>query len=401
VKILIFYQYFTTPKGSWGTRIYEFSKEWVNKGHDVTVVTSIYSKSDLKAVKFIENQIFEGIKVKVLNIKIDNKQPIIKRIFSFILYSIISSWYAFTLKADIVISSSGPITVGIPGLISKIFSKKKLVYEVRDLWPEVPIEVGVIKNVFLKKVAYFFEKKLYENASLVVGLSPGIRDHIISNFNHKNVISVTNSANLNLFGEKKYFDDNILNENDFYGIYTGNIGEINNSFWLVDAARNLKNKNIDNIKIVLVGDGQLKPEIISIIKKEKLINLIHFDLMPKERLVPYIQNANVSFVPLSPNPILDTSSPNKFFESLAAGVPVIQTTKGWIKDYIEINNVGFNLEGSDSESLSELLIKLKNNPKILDNMKQNSRKCAVRDFDQIALSDLYLSSLLKLQTNKQ
>lgn len=401
MKILIFYQYFTTPKGSWGTRIYEFSKEWVNKGHDVTVVTSIYSKSDLKAVKFIENQIFEGIKVKVLNIKIDNKQPIIKRIFSFILYSIISSWYAFTLKADIVISSSGPITVGIPGLISKIFSKKKLVYEVRDLWPEVPIEVGVIKNVFLKKVAYFFEKKLYENASLVVGLSPGIRDHIISNFNHKNVISVTNSANLNLFGEKKYFDDNILNENDFYGIYTGNIGEINNSFWLVDAARNLKNKNIDNIKIVLVGDGQLKPEIISIIKKEKLINLIHFDLMPKERLVPYIQNANVSFVPLSPNPILDTSSPNKFFESLAAGVPVIQTTKGWIKDYIEINNVGFNLEGSDSESLSELLIKLKNNPKILDNMKQNSRKCAVRDFDQIALSDLYLSSLLKLQTNKQ
>ena len=397
MKILIFYQYFTTPKGSWGTRIYEFSKEWVNKGHEVTVVTSIYSKSDLKAVKFIENQIFEGIKVKVLNIKIDNKQPIIKRIFSFILYSIISSWYAFTLKADIVISSSGPITVGIPGLISKIFSKKKLVYEVRDLWPEVPIEVGVIKNVFLKKVAYFFEKKLYENASLVVGLSPGIRDHIINNFNHKNVISVTNSANLNLFGEKKYFDDNILNENDFYGIYTGNIGEINNSFWLVDAARNLKNKNIENIKIVLIGDGQLKSEIISIIKKEKLINLIHFDLMPKERLVPYIQNANVSFVPLSPNPILDTSSPNKFFESLAAGVPVIQTTKGWIKDYIEINNVGFNLEGNDSESLSELLIKLKNNPKILDEMKQNSRKCAVRDFDQIALSDLYLSSLLKLQ----
>ena len=397
MKILIFYQYFTTPKGSWGTRIYEFSKEWVKKGHEVTVVTSIYSKSDLKAVKFIENQIFEGIKVKVLNIKIDNKQPIIKRIFSFILYSIISSWYAFTLKADIVIASSGPITVGIPGLISKIFTKKKLVYEVRDLWPEVPIEVGVIKNVFLKKVAYFFEKKLYENASLVVGLSPGIRDHIINKFNHKNVISVTNSANLNLFGEKIYFDNNILKENDFYGIYTGNIGEINNSFWLVDAARNLKNKNIDNIKIVLIGDGQLKPEIISIIKKEKLINLIHFDLMPKERLVPFIQNANVSFVPLSPNPILDTSSPNKFFESLAAGVPVIQTTKGWIKDYIEINNVGFNLDGNDSESLSELLIKLKNNPKILDKMKQNSKNCAVRDFDQIALSDLYLSSLLKLQ----
>jgi glycosyltransferase involved in cell wall biosynthesis len=398
VKILIFYQYFTTPKGSWGTRIYEFSKEWVKQGHEVTIVTSIYSKSDLKASKFIETQIIEGIKVKVLNIKIDNKQPITKRIFSFILYSIISTWYALTLKSDVAIASSGPITVGIPGLISKIFTKKKLVYEVRDLWPEVPIALGIIQNTLIKKIAFYFEKKLYANASLVVGLSPGIRDHIKDNFNHKNVISVTNSANLNLFGEKKYLpNNNLLNKNDFYGIYTGNIGKINNSFWLVNAARNLKKKNIKNIKIVMIGDGQLKSEITSIIKKEKLSNLIHFDLMPKERLVPFIQNANVSFVPLSPNPILDTSSPNKFFESLAAGVPVIQTTKGWIKDYIEINNVGFNLDGGNSERLSELLIKLKNNPEILDEMKQNSKKCSVRDFDQIELSDLYLSSLLKLQ----
>ena len=398
MKILIFYQYFTTPKGSWGTRIYEFSKEWVKQGHDVTVVTSIYSKSDLKASKFIETQIIEGIKVKVLNIKIDNKQPIAKRIFSFILYSIISSWYALTLKADIAIASSGPITVGIPGLISKIFTKKKLVYEVRDLWPEVPIEMGVIKNVFIKKIAYFFEKKLYTNASLVVGLSPGIRDHIKNNFNHKNVISVTNSANLNLFGEKKYLKNNdILDETDFYAIYTGNIGEINNSFWLVDAARNLKNKNIDNIKIVLIGDGQLKEKIISIIKKEKLTNLIHFDLMSKENLVPFIQNAKVSLVPLKPNPILDTSSPNKFFESLAAGVPVIQTTKGWIKNYLDINKVGFSLEGDNSESLSNLLIELKNNPKLIKDMKINAKKCAFRAFDQTVLSEIYISSLLKLQ----
>ncbi len=147
----------------------------------------------------------------------------------------------------------------------------------------------------------------------------------------------------------------------------------------------------------MIGDGQLKSKIISIIEKEKLSNLIHFDLMPKESLVPFIQNAQVSFVPLSPNPILDTSSPNKFYESLAAGVPVIQTTKGWINDYIEINNVGFNLDGKDSECLSDLLIKLKNNPKILYIMKQNSKKCAARDFDQIKLSDSYLSSLLKIK----
>ena len=124
MKILIFYQYFTTPKGAWGTRIYEFANKWVEEGHDVTVVSSIYSKSDLKTEKFVEEQYFNGIKVKVLNIKIDNKQSFLKRVFTFIAYSVVSSWYALSIKADVVIASSGPITVGIPGLIAKRFRKR-------------------------------------------------------------------------------------------------------------------------------------------------------------------------------------------------------------------------------------------------------------------------------------
>ena len=75
MKIVYFYQYFTTPKGSWSTRVYDFTKNWVEKGHDVTVITSIYSKSDLKSTKLIETQIIDGIKLKVINVKIDNRQP--------------------------------------------------------------------------------------------------------------------------------------------------------------------------------------------------------------------------------------------------------------------------------------------------------------------------------------
>ena len=182
MKIVIFYQYFTTPAGSWGTRIYEFSKEWIKCGHDVTVVTGIYSKSDLKTSRLIENQNVEGINVKVINVRFDNKESLGKRILSFLYYSFISSWYALTLRGDIVIASSGPITVGLPGLVSKLFTRKKLVYEVRDLWPEVPIAVGALRNPFLKMLALWFEKKLYSNASLVVGLSPGMRDNIKKKF---------------------------------------------------------------------------------------------------------------------------------------------------------------------------------------------------------------------------
>ena len=146
MKIVYFYQYFSTPKGSWGTRVYEFAKNWVEQGHEVTVVSSVYSKSDLSARGFIEDQYFEGIHVKVLNVRIDNKQHFLKRIWSFLLYGILSSYYALKLNADIVIASSGPITVGLPGLIARYLRGRKLVFETRDLWPEGAIELGIIKK---------------------------------------------------------------------------------------------------------------------------------------------------------------------------------------------------------------------------------------------------------------
>src|SRR5690554_4101794 len=146
MKIVYFYQYFSTPKGSWGTRVYEFSKEWVKQGHEVTIVSSIYSKSDLNAKKLIEDQFFDGIHVKVINVVIDNKQSILKRIWTFIQYSFFSSYYALTLNADIVIASSGPITVGIPALIARYIRGRKLIFETRDLWPESAIELGIITN---------------------------------------------------------------------------------------------------------------------------------------------------------------------------------------------------------------------------------------------------------------
>lgn len=173
MKIVYFYQYFSTPKGAWCTRLYEFAKEWVEQGHEVTVVSSVYSKSDLEAKKLIEDQYFEGIHVKVINVLIDNKQSFLKRIWSFIQYGVLSSYYALTLKADVVIASSGPITVGIPGLLAKYIRGRKLVFETRDLWPEGAIELGIIKNSLLKKIAYWFEKICYKASSYIVTLSPG------------------------------------------------------------------------------------------------------------------------------------------------------------------------------------------------------------------------------------
>lgn len=395
MRLLVFYQYFTTPRGSWGTRIYEFAKLWVKAGHDVEVVTSIYAKSDLKASGLIESQFHEGIKVTVINVKIDNKQPKLRRIWSFLVYASVSSFYALIRKPDITIASSGPITVGLPGLISKWLRGIKLVFEVRDLWPEGAIELGILRNKVLIRCSKWFEKTLYKYASLVVGLSPGMRDYVKDNFKHPNVISVTNSANLNLFGTpQKTNGDDILQQK--YAIYTGNIGEVNNSYWLLNTCRELKKLGREDIKLLLVGDGQQREEICNSASMEDLQSFEYRGLMPKEDLVAYIQHSMVSLVPLKGTPVLDTSSPNKFFESLAAGVPVIQNTNGWMKKYLEGNHVGFTISPDDPLALAHKLIELADNPELILEMKLRSRECAERDFDQEELSKKYLHALSQL-----
>ncbi|QCX38829.1 glycosyltransferase family 4 protein [Aureibaculum algae] len=398
MRIIYFYQYFTTPKGSYGTRVYEFTKEWVEQGHEVIVVTSVYAKSDINATKFIENQTIDGIELKIINVKIDNKQSFLKRIYTFLVYSFFSIYYAFTLKGDIVIASSGPITVGIPGLVANIFRRKKFVFEVRDLWPEGPIELGVLKNKIIQKMSYAFEKWCYKRSSLVVALSPGMQQNILDRFPETNVISVTNSANIDLFSSpKKEIALPELRDKKF-AIYTGNIGMVNNSELLYRAALKLIQLNRSDIHIVLIGDGQLKEALK---KKSETISNIHFlDLMPKNDLVNYVKNAFVSLIPLNNTPMLATSSPNKLFESMAASVPVIQSTFGWIKEMLEKTNSGFTVSATDEDELVKKLIYLADNEDVVLKMGGNAHEYAKANFDKDLLAQKMLNGIEEVYKRK-
>ncbi|MBA4283798.1 MAG: glycosyltransferase WbuB [Candidatus Puniceispirillum sp.] len=395
MKILYFYQYFATSKGSWGTRVHEFTREWAKKGHEVTVVTSVYSKSDIASSKFIDAQYFEGVKVIIINVKIDNRQPFLKRIFSFLAYSVLSCWYALTYPTQVVIASSGPITVGIPGLMAKLIRKKKLVFESRDLWPDGAIELGIIKNPLMVRAARWFEKFCYRSSDLIVALSIGMEKEIRKKSSQHNVITVTNAANIPLFSTPKPFPANLGVAPKSYAIYTGNIGEVNNSLWLLEASKILEKRGSD-LKIVMIGEGQQRELIDQQILELQLQNLIRWPLMPKENLVALVQNALVSLVPLKGTPVLDTSSPNKFFESLSAGVPVVQNTQGWMKDFLIEHQVGFTLPPDDPEALADLLIKLASDPKQLEGMKEKALKISDAEFDKNRLADKMITAIESL-----
>lgn len=400
MKIVYFYQYFSTPNGSWGTRVYEFASQWVKEGHEVTVVTSVYSKSDLKAVRFLETQWFEGIQVKIINVQIDNKQPILKRIGSFLQYALMSCYYAIRLPADIVIASSGPITVGLPGLAARYLRGRKLVFEARDLWPEGAIELGIIRNKRIQRLAYWFEKKCYNASSLIVALSSGMRDHIVQKHHHPFVIDVTNAANIDMFSTPASFPVDKGLVPDKYAIYTGNIGKVNNSSWLLEAAAILKQKGRSDIKILLIGEGQQREQLEQSAAERGIDNFIRWGLIPKHELVAFIQNALVSLVPLHGTPVLDTSSPNKFFESLAAGVPVIQNTNGWMKIFLEETQTGLTLSPNDPEALANALIDWDAHPEKVRAMGQRALTVARQEFDKTVLADKMLKALIQVHQSK-
>jgi glycosyltransferase involved in cell wall biosynthesis len=397
MTIVYFYQYFTTPKGSYGTRVYEFTKNWVERGHKVIVVTSPYSKSDIRATKFLETQLIDGIILKIINVSIDNKHSFAKRIYSFLVYTFFSIFYALTLKCDIIIASSGPITIGVPALIAKILRRKKFVFEVRDLWPEGPIELGVLKNKFVQKISYAFEKKCYESSSLVVTLSPGMKSNITDRFPKINAISVTNSANIKLFSSPKeaIVYPHLVGKK--IAIYTGNIGMVNNSELLYRTAKKLRKEGRDDIVILLIGDGQQKEEIMK--KSEGLNTILFLDLMPKVELVNYIKNALVSIIPLSDTPMLSTSSPNKLFESMAASIPVIQTTNGWIKKMLQESQSGFTVSPTKEDELFDKLIFLADNEIEANEIGKRGFKFARLNFDKNMLSERMIKAIEKIQNN--
>jgi glycosyltransferase involved in cell wall biosynthesis len=296
----------------------------------------------------------------------------------------------------VAIASSGPITVGIPGLVAKLRGRK-LVFEARDLWPEGAVKMGLLKNSLMIKLMYAFEKLCYKSSHTIIGLSPGIQQNIQSRFPTCRVASVTNAANLNLFSNPLSPPPEL--ETGSYAIYFGNIGEVNHSGYLLDAASILLQQGRLDITTVIIGEGQLKNALIARVAKEKLTNVLVLNLMPKSAVVRYVQHALVSVVPFKPIPVFDTMSPNKFFESMAAGIPVVQTTQGWIKDFIAVHQIGYTVNGHDPNALAEKMIFLKDNPQLAQEMGKRARHAAETFFDKDHLADKMLNILKAVHEN--
>ena len=398
MHILYIHQHFATPAGSTGTRSYEFARRWVKAGHKVTLITGHYDVGGLEVTRALyQKQNIEGINIVVVGSKYSNKQSYLRRVTSFLSFCLLSIYAGMRIKKiDVIYASSTPLTVGIPAMVIKWVKRVPFVFEVRDQWPEIPIELGIITNGFLIKILLWLEKTIYRNCSSLIALSPGQADGIRAVLTEEKPITVIpNSCDTDVFmpdidgsavRQRRGWKDKLVL------LHTGAMGKVNGLDFVIEAAERLKDHS--DIVFVLIGDGNQKLFLESRAKKLGLTNVEILSSVPKRELSDFYAAANIGLVIIGNFPIIEHNSANKFFDSLSAGKPVLLNYSGWQRKILEGNEAGFGCDLCNLDQFVEKVLYLNSHSRQVEQMGQNARQVAVKNFnrDELAKQALELTS---------
>jgi glycosyltransferase involved in cell wall biosynthesis len=397
MKVLYIVQHFNVPTGSAGIRPYKMAKSLLAHGHEVTIVCGSYDGAQTGlSGEFTQGRrfgFFEGIKIIEFDIKYSNKLSFFKRTGVFLLYVWKTIGLALFSKYDVLFASSTPLTVGIPGIFARWIRGKKFVFEVRDLWPELPKAMGVIKNPAILWLMGVLEFLCYHSASKLIGLSDGIVKGIAKRgITLNKIANIPNGCDLDIFNtDNGKMEIEGTQENDFLCLYSGTHGIANGLDILINTAEILTKRGNYTIKFVLVGDGKCKPDLVNRAKQKGIKNIIFLKPLNKQELSKLMNTCDIGMQLLANIPAFYYgTSPNKFFDYISVGLPVLNNYPGWISEMIEKNYCGIKVLPDNPSDFAESLIKLENEKYKLADMSVNARNLAKNEFDRTLLSNKWV-----------
>ena len=406
MHILYLHQYFATRNGSTGTRSYEFARHLVSKDHSVTMITSGLANREFAVPEGVQYTEFETDDIRVIAIAAGYNDPNVgtglsgwRRMLKFYQFAWLAGRIGKKLsKPDIVFATHTPLTIGLAGLALGRHFDVPFVFEVRDLWPDALVNVGALKNPlaigWLKRTA----KKIYAGADHIIALSPGMKEGIVrAGVPAEKVTMIPNASDLDLF--RPDLDGATARQRlglngQFTAIYFGAMGFANGLEYAIEAARILAERGKDHIALVLLGSGGKKAELENLAREYQLNNVVFSDPVPGKaevaRIVAGCQACMTIFRASKEN----TWSPNKLFDALAAGKPVLINVPGWLGETIEHNQCGRCLDPQSPRELADALEELAADPELCRRMGENARALAERQFARGQLADRFESVLL-------
>lgn len=384
MRIIYLHQYFNTPAMPGSTRSFELGRRLVANGHTVEMVTSWREPKPAEAPIETDEA---GIRVHWLPVRYSNYMGYFSRLRAFAEFAIAASRLATRLRGDVIYASSTPLTIGIPAVVAARRQHIPMVFEVRDLWPELPIAMGVLKNPALRWLARRLERFCYGNASHIVALSPGMAEGIArAGYSAERISIVPNSADLDLLyrdeAAGRAFRDRLgIASNKIVVGYAGTLGQINGVGYLVKLAAALQSD--DRFAFVIVGDGKERSTVEALARELGLHSrsVKFVPTLPKSEMRAVFSGIDIAtslFIPLKE---MEANSANKLFDAMAAGCCVAINYGGWQEQLLAGAGAGFRLP-ADPETAAAFLRDYADNRSRIDKAGQNARRLAETRFSR-------------------
>lgn len=412
MKILFLSHYYPPEGNAPASRVSALAERWAAEGCEVTVVTGVPNVPDGVVYPGYRNrwlpqvETVNGVKVVRVWTYIAPNKGTVRRIANYLSYC----WSAFgynlcAKRPDVLIATSPQFFCGWAGVLLHWFRRIPFLLEIRDIWPESmsAVEAGLPGPVL--KVLGVMEKIMYRSAGHIVTVGPGYAEKLIERRVPEEKISVImNGVDKKLFfprpPNQKLLESCGLS-GKFVCSYIGTIGMACGLKTALDAAEELKKRGRSDIVLVLVGDGAQRETLEQEAKARHLDNCIFTGRRPKAEMPDWVASSNVNLVHLRKTELFKTVMPSKIFESAGCARPMIIGVEGFAKQLVLDAGAGLAMEPENAGELTDLLIKLADDPALCETMGQNARIRIASKYDRDTQAMEYLEILNRFVRERQ
>lgn len=401
MHIIYIHQYFNTPNGCGGIRSYAWSRKLIAKGHKVTIISGVYDRQDIKFERndsYVKTVYINGILVKYINESYTDKLNLLQRTMVFRRFAKRTYHEIIMTKPDLIFASSTPLTVGLPAKKAAKKLNVPFVFEVRDLWPEIIFAMGAMHNPLARWYLTNMEHSIYKVAKHIIALSTGIKEGVQkTGYPEEKITVIPNCCDIDLFKpmsqnkpEPKYGKPG-----DIRFVFTGAHGIANGLDAVLDGINELKKRQFTRVHFIFIGDGSQKPRLMQRAKVESLEDYVTWvNPIKKIELTELLPRMDVGMMILANIPeFYYGTSPNKFFDYIASGLPVLNNYPGWLADMIQNNNCGLVAKPDNPRDFANKVEILCKSSKIRRKMGTASRELAEREFSRDVLGDKFVATL--------
>jgi glycosyltransferase involved in cell wall biosynthesis len=388
MHILLIHQAFAALNEPGGTRHHEFARFLAERGHQISIIASPVSY--LTGKNTINKQVETEMEGKI-SIYRAYTYPALHKSFAHRLYSyfsfMISSFFISMKikKVDIVWGTSPPIFQSFTAWLVSKLKQVPFLLEIRDLWPAFAIAVGVLKNKTLINLSLWLERFLYHHADKIIVNSPGYLEHvrlkggqIVTLIPNGSDAAAFSPANTIQIRKKLGWTDK------FILLYAGAHGMSNDLPAILQAAKMIEDN--EKINIVFIGDGKEKNNLITLAESLKLSNVEFLNPVPKNKIFEYLQSSDVCIAILKPIELYKTTYPNKVFDYMAAGKPIILAIDGVIREVVESAGCGLFCEPGNPRAIANTILEMYHNRKELEKIGERGKMYLEQNFDRMMIA---------------